>query len=130
MFFGFNACFFLLTLATSVSVLACQPATIANDATPEQIKVGLAAVAAPPQPIPLPPDVEAVTVTRVEAADTLQVLSPNLGLESIKLLGVELPESMTPGKPIACFGAEAFANTRAKFEGKSVYLEKDPLTTD
>ncbi len=69
-------------------------------------------------------------MTRVEAADTLRVSSPYRGQMSVKLLGVELPESMTPGKPIACFGAEAFANTKNQLEGKIVYLEKDPSITD
>jgi micrococcal nuclease len=130
MFPKVSVCFSLLTIAMLVSALACQPATTPGNETPEQLQVGRPLGTETPIPQPLPPDVEVATVTRVEAADTLLVSIPSSGPVSVKLLGVELPESMTPGKPIACFGAEAFANTRSQLEGKIVYLEKDLSTTD
>jgi len=45
--------------------------------------------------------------------------------ETIRLLGVDTPETHHPRKPVQCFGPEAAAFTQAHLEGQWVRLEDD-----
>jgi micrococcal nuclease len=45
--------------------------------------------------------------------------------ETIRLLGVDTPETHHPRKPVQCFGPEAAAFTQARLEGQWVRLEDD-----
>ena len=45
--------------------------------------------------------------------------------ETIRLLGVDTPETHHPRKPVQCFGPEAAAYTQAHLEGQWVRLEDD-----
>ena len=45
--------------------------------------------------------------------------------ETIRLLGVDTPETHHPRKPVQCFGPEAAAFTQAHLEGRWVRLEDD-----
>jgi micrococcal nuclease len=62
--------------------------------------------------------------------DTVKVRIPNPppGLEpteTIRLLGLDTPETVHPAKPVQYFGKEASAFTRASLLGKPVYLAFD-----
>ena len=63
-------------------------------------------------------------VTRVVDGDTVEV---ELGgtVDDVRLIGVDTPESVQPGEPVECFGAEASAFTRELLEGEAVRLELD-----
>jgi len=50
--------------------------------------------------------------------------------ESLRLLGIDTPETSDPRKPVQCFGKEATAKNKALVEGKKVRLEKDVSETD
>lgn len=45
--------------------------------------------------------------------------------ETIRLLGVDTPETHHPHKPVQCYGPEAAAYTQSRLEGKWVRLEDD-----
>jgi len=45
--------------------------------------------------------------------------------ETIRLLGVDTPETHHPRKPVQCYGPEAAAYTQAHLEGQWVRLEDD-----
>jgi len=45
--------------------------------------------------------------------------------ETIRLLGVDTPETHHPRKPVQCFGPEAAAFTQSRLEGRWVRLEDD-----
>jgi micrococcal nuclease len=64
-------------------------------------------------------------VAKVIDGDTL-VLSPN---ETVRLIGVDTPETKHPNKPVECFGPVASAFTKAMAEGKEVRLELDEVNT-
>jgi len=50
--------------------------------------------------------------------------------DTIRLLGVDTPETHHPTKPVQCFGPEASAYTTRRLLGKSVRLERDVETRD
>ncbi len=64
---------------------------------------------------------EQATVVRVVDGDTIQVSLPT-GLEKIRLIGVDTPESVHPRKPVEYFAKEATAFTRRMVLGKPVRL--------
>ena len=51
-----------------------------------------------------------VTVDRVVDGDTLVVRNESGGRETIRLAGVDTPETVDPGRRVGCFGPEASAN--------------------
>jgi micrococcal nuclease len=50
--------------------------------------------------------------------------------DTIRLLGVDTPETHHPTKPVQCYGPEASAYTARRLLGKSVRLEGDVETHD
>ena len=47
-------------------------------------------------------------------------------VHTVRLIGVDTPETVHPTKTVQHFGAEASAYTKAALEGKTVTLEADP----
>ena len=47
-------------------------------------------------------------------------------VHTVRLIGVDTPETVHPAKTVQHFGAEASAYTKAALEGKTVTLEADP----
>ena len=68
-------------------------------------------------------------VTEVVDGDTIHVL---IGMEqkTIRLLGIDTPETKDPRKPVQCFGKEASNKTKELLEGKEIILQKDVSETD
>jgi micrococcal nuclease len=64
-------------------------------------------------------------VERAVDGDTLKV---QLGEKTVtvRLLGINTPESVDPRKPVECFGKEASAFTETLTAGRTVTLEADP----
>jgi micrococcal nuclease len=65
-----------------------------------------------------------VYVLQVLDGDTI-VVADSDRRETIRLLGVDTPETHHPTKPVQCYGPEAAAYTRSRLEGKWVRLEDD-----
>ena len=63
-------------------------------------------------------------VERVIDGDTIQVLVDGTR-RTIRLIGVDTPETKHPTKAVQYFGREASAFTKAALEGKTVLLQKD-----
>jgi len=68
----------------------------------------------------------AQTVTRVVDGDTIIVS----GVGSVRLIGVDTPETVDPRKSVQYFGAEASAFTRSLALGQAVRLEYERQRTD
>lgn len=68
-------------------------------------------------------------VTNVVDGDTLKVAIGG-PVETIRLIGVDTPETVHPNKPVEFFGKEASAFTRRMAEGQLVRLEADAQGTD
>jgi micrococcal nuclease len=66
------------------------------------------------------------TCIRVIDGDTI-VLDRN---ETVRLIGVDTPETKDPRKPVQYFGQEAYEFTKTMVEGKSVRLEYDQTKVD
>lgn len=67
------------------------------------------------------------TVVRVIDGDTIIADVDGIGQATIRLLGVNTPETVDPRKPVECFGNEASAFTRRTLaEGLRVFLAADP----
>jgi micrococcal nuclease len=69
-------------------------------------------------------------VLRVVDGDTIEVERILDGRATLRLIGVDTPETVAPGQPVGCFGPEASANTKQLLEGRTVLLEKDVSETD
>jgi micrococcal nuclease len=89
-----------------------------------------------------PAGYEIAEVTRVVDGDTVEVRitersdGPGAGRAdigetySVRLIGINTPESVKPGSPVECFGKEASAAANALLEGRTVTLVKDVEETD
>lgn len=85
---------------------------------------------------------EAAVVTRIVDGDTIVVEvmersggpgagRAEVGVEyTVRLIGIDTPESVDPRSPVECFGREASAATEALLAGAEVRLVKDVSETD
>lgn len=66
-------------------------------------------------------------IVRAVDGDTLKVRMDGKEDEvTVRLLGVNTPESVDPRRPVECFGKEASAYTASLTEGRRARLESDP----
>lgn len=65
-----------------------------------------------------------VTVEHVVDGDTIKVAVGDQKA-TVRLIGVDTPETVDPRKPVQCFGKEASQRLRNLVEGKNVYLQID-----
>jgi micrococcal nuclease len=64
-------------------------------------------------------------VVKVTDGDTFKVLVGS-EVKTVRLIGINTPETVDPRKPVECFGREASARAKELLEGKRVRLEADP----
>lgn len=64
-------------------------------------------------------------VIKVVDGDTLS-LSINGQTETIRLIGINTPETVDPRKPVECFGKQASDKAKSLLSGQEVALETDP----
>jgi micrococcal nuclease len=70
------------------------------------------------------------TVIDTIDGDTIIVRFGDGREETVRLLGVDTPETHHPTKPVECYGPEASAQTRARLLGRRVTLERDAEARD
>lgn len=68
-------------------------------------------------------------VKQVIDGDTIEVDSGGK-TETVRLIGMDTPETKDPRKPVQCFGELAHQKTESLVGGKSVRLEGDPQDSD
>jgi len=68
-------------------------------------------------------------VTKVIDGDTLMIKINNKE-ESVRLIGIDTPETVDPRKTVQCFGKEASQKMKELIENKMVKLEADLTQTD
>ena len=68
-------------------------------------------------------------ISRVIDGDTV-VVDMNGTNETVRLIGVNTPETVDPRKPVQCFGKEASNFVKSMLAGKSVRLQSDPTQAD
>ena len=64
------------------------------------------------------------TVLEVLDGDTIRVARDRT-VDTVRLLGVDTPETHHPTEPVGCYGPEASAYTAARLTGREVVLEGD-----
>jgi micrococcal nuclease len=69
-------------------------------------------------------------VVQVLDGDTIVVRRAGGPDETIRLLGVDTPETHHPRKPVQCYGPEAAAYTARRLTGRVVRLESDVESRD
>ena len=67
---------------------------------------------------------QSAVVIKAVDGDTIDV---QIGgqVDTVRLLGIDTPETHHPTKPVQCFGPEAAAYTKSRLEGRTVVLEDD-----
>jgi micrococcal nuclease len=65
------------------------------------------------------------SVTKVVDGDTITVDLDGKAT-TLRLIGINTPETVDPRKPVECFGKEASDKAKTLFSGKQVRLEADP----
>jgi len=68
-------------------------------------------------------------VTRDVDGDTIDVQQGSTK-ETVRLIGIDTPETHDPRKTVQCYGPEAADHTRTWLEGKDVRLAPDPEDSD
>jgi len=68
-------------------------------------------------------------VVDVVDGDTVKV-NINGVVTTLRLIGMDTPETLDPRKPVQCFGKEASAKAKELLLGKNVRLENDPTQTE
>jgi micrococcal nuclease len=68
---------------------------------------------------------EVYTVNRVIDGDTIEI-KRFFKTATIRMLGIDTPETVDPRKPVQCFGLEAKNKTKILLENKKVILEFSP----
>jgi micrococcal nuclease len=101
-----------------------------TDATPEEDVNGLPS-SLRPEPLinTTSSSVRVITnarVTRVSDGDTVIVTFDNGEAATVRLLGVNTPETVDPRKPVECFGKEASDFTKRYLTNARIRLEADP----
>ena len=90
----------------------------------------LATACSPPLPSPDASGRVTAVVTEVTDGDTV-VLDFDGRRESVRLIGVDTPETKHPKKPVECFGPEASARTLSLLPpGTEVEVERDVEARD
>jgi micrococcal nuclease len=74
---------------------------------------------------PTPAGSVTYAVAKVIDGDTISV-SIHGAKETVRLIGIDTPETVDPRKPMQCFGKEASDKTKELLAGQRVVLEKDP----
>ena len=72
---------------------------------------------------------ELYEVVKVIDGDTITV-NIDGKIETIRLIGIDSPESVDPRKPVQCFGKEASDKAREVLMGKRITIELDPTQGD
>jgi micrococcal nuclease len=74
-------------------------------------------------------NMERVMVSRVVDGDTLKIKTGDTE-DTVRLIGVNTPESVDPRKTVECFGMEASNRMKELAEGKEVLIVKDPTQSE
>ncbi len=64
-------------------------------------------------------------VFKVVDGDTIKIALENNEIKTVRLIGIDTPETVDPRKPIECFGKEASQKLKSLLEDQPVYLAKD-----
>ncbi|CAN5179836.1 hypothetical protein BH09PAT1_BH09PAT1_7180 [soil metagenome] len=73
----------------------------------------------------VPTNTTEASVIKVVDGDTLSVKVDGKK-QTIRIIGIDTPETVDPRKPVQCFGVAASNRAKQLLSGQTVYLESDP----
>ncbi len=98
------------------------PTPPSSDAASARGALGTSTAPAPrPQPAAL---AELYPVVRVIDGDTIKILYKG-ATTTVRLIGVDTPETVKPNTPVQCYGPESSAKMHALLDGEKVAIETD-----
>ena len=93
--------------------------------------VAAPALAQESPPRGIPNDAELATVRSVVDGDTIRVTLADGTKDTVRLIGIDTPETKAPGEPVGCYGPEASARMEQLLPlGREVWLEADETNRD
>lgn len=69
---------------------------------------------------------EKAYVSKVVDGDTIELSNG----KSVRLIGMDTPETVDPRRPVGCFGKEASQETKSLLLGREIIMQKDVSETD
>ncbi len=79
----------------------------------------------------LPANAVPADLVRIVDGDTIVVrIKGESGQETVRLIGIDTPETKKPNTPVQCYGKEATAFTTKLLTGKKIWLESDKSNRD
>ena len=75
-------------------------------------------------------DGEKAVVTKVVDGDTIVVSFGGNNEQTVRLIGIDTPETVDPRRPVGCFGKEASNKAKELLSEKEIILQKDVSETD
>lgn len=108
-----------------------EPSEIQNEAAPAGANTDNVPVESPENPHVndiTPPEgkPDSVQVVSVVDGDTFKVALDD-GVKTVRVIGIDTPETVHPEKPVECFGREASKQAKALLTGQEVSISFDPL---
>lgn len=101
-----------------------QPATTSSEPTPSSTLEETAPINDTVPPEAPSTNSEIYKVQSVVDGDTIKI-PMGTTVETVRLIGIDTPETVHPSKPVECFGREASNKTKEILTGKQVTIEKD-----
>ena len=99
------------------------PTPPSSDAASARGALGISAAPAPRSQPAAP--AELYPIVRVIDGDTIKIIYKG-ATTTVRLLGVDTPETVKPNTPVQCYGPEASAEMHALLDGGEVAIETDP----
>jgi len=103
------------------------PKTGSSDTLSQNQNTDITALVKEGAPIPTPspePQYTYYKVTAVVDGDTIKIDMSGTA-ETLRLIGIDTPETVDPRKPVQCFGKEASSKAKELLSGQRVRVEKD-----
>lgn len=120
--------------------------------TNQKSSVSSAPTSSPELTVSPPPEVKGVTTSTLPISTATATVTPNQSLisakvikvidgdtvnvevngktDSVRMIGIDSPESVDPRKPVQCFAIEASNRLKGLLTGKTILLESDPTQGD
>jgi micrococcal nuclease len=93
--------------------------------------LGSTALADHDPPHGIPNDAESATVRAIVDGDTIRITLEDGTKDTVRLIGIDTPETQRPGDPIECYGPEASERiARLLPVGREIWLETDVSDRD
>jgi micrococcal nuclease len=113
--------------ALTVTVSACTGSLPASDSASSPASPAATATSSTASGLAPRGPVVAGTIVRVVDGDTVRFLADGQREDiSVRLIGINTPETVAPGRPVECFGPEASRFAEEQLTGARVLLELDP----